>query len=357
MRLAYDIREGSLTHRRMFTFLLPWLFAVSLQVREPERQFDFWIGEWDVLNRQLQADGQWKDTDRTRARITPVCGGAGLFEEWAGPFQGGFMNGMSLRSYDPETELWTILLFWTMDGNGAFGRMHGAFRHGRGEFFSTTQGEQRTRYTFSDALPNTVRWDRAQTTDGGRSWSTNWIMEFERTRAADEVHPNRFFRKPWTEGRLSPHAEARYLDWTLGTWRGFVTDALGHEREARWRSKLVSQDCLVADCFESRAAEGSPWHSEWAVRGWEARPERWAAWQLSSDDPRLRGSTVDALPVQEEGGRPDSLRFVRLAPDGEWIQTLSRQGSDRALITWSWRGVDESAAQVLRTARLQREDT
>jgi len=79
----------------------------------PHRQFDFWIGEWSVQNRHIRADGTWREGDRTRARITPVCGGRTILEEWAGPFGGSFMNGFSLCAYDPARADWDLLLFWT----------------------------------------------------------------------------------------------------------------------------------------------------------------------------------------------------------------------------------------------------
>ena len=88
---------------------------------DPHRQFDFWVGEWSVQNRHMGADGSWSEGDVTRARITPVCGGKAVLEEWAGPFRGTFMNGFSLRAWDEREGRWTLLLNWTTDGNGSFG--------------------------------------------------------------------------------------------------------------------------------------------------------------------------------------------------------------------------------------------
>jgi hypothetical protein len=31
-----------------------------------------------------------------------------------------------------------------------------------------------------EQVPGTCRWEQAYSTDGGRSWETNWIMEFTR---------------------------------------------------------------------------------------------------------------------------------------------------------------------------------
>jgi hypothetical protein len=160
---------------------------------DPHHQFDFWVGEWSVQNRHMDGNGRWRDGDVTRARITPVIGGQAVLEEWAGPLHGAFMNGFSLRAYHPADGRRALLLFWTATGDGSFGQLHGRFRLGRGEFFAPDSGPRQTRYSFSDEL----------------------------------------FATDWTEGTLSPHPEARELDWLLGTWHGTQTDEAGKQRAAR----------------------------------------------------------------------------------------------------------------------------
>lgn len=296
------------------------LAALSLISAEPEphRQFDFWIGEWSVQNRDLQADGSWKDGDVTRARITPFLDGHAILEEWSGPLRGSFMNGFSLRSYDAIAERWSLVLFWTADGNGSFGRMSGEFRHGRGEFLAG-RGKQRTRYTFSDALPRTVRWDSARSTDGGISWKTDWIMEFTRTAEASAMSPERLFEHPWKAGAVSPHEEARRLDWTLGEWAGIAEVADGESREARMRCALLNQDCLIVDLLEFR--EGDGWRGRLQVRGWDESRKRWTAVLTSTDDPRIH-----LLDAELEG---DDVRFLAgPAPVEEW----SREAPDELVV-------------------------
>ena len=290
----------------------------------PKRQFDFWIGEWSVLNRHMDGSGRWAEGDTTRARITPVCGGSAVLEEWAGPFRGTFQNGFSLRAWDPERERWTLLLFWTTTGHGSFGTMSGSFRHGRGEFVSNPGGRQRMRYTFSDALADTVRWDSSATSDGGVTWKTDWIMEFSRTRAADEVTQDNLFDVEWTTGKISPNPQARELDWMLGTWSGTQT-ADGVEREARLRCKLLNKDCLVLDLLETRSAGDEDWDEALTVRGFEQRTSAWGAWSVTETDTVLRRS---------QGRRTgERLSFVREEADGTVVEEyLIREGDDRMRI-------------------------
>ncbi|MDA1264901.1 MAG: hypothetical protein O2816_07480 [Planctomycetota bacterium] len=297
------------------------LVLVAAPAADPQRQFDFWIGEWLVQNRDWQADGSWKNGDVTRARITPVIDGAAILEEWAGPLRGGFMNGFSLRAWDPSAEHWDLLLFWTMDGNGGFGQLQGSFRHGRGEFLSSwsdSEGEVTQRYSFSDALPDSVRWDSATTRDRGRTWHTDWIMEFTRTRAASEMTEDRLFGEHWTEGKLSPHASARKLDGMLGEWTG--EQVRGRETSpARLRCKLLDKDCLVLDSLEVQ--RGDEWDKRLAVRGFSGRRRAWESWHVAEEDTRLLrsfGAPSDGQAVferEDAGGQVTWRETLQLTGD------------------------------------------
>ncbi len=299
---------------------------LAVQAQDPQRQFDFWIGEWSVQNRHLQPDGSWVDGDVTRARITPVCGGAAVLEEWAGPFRGSFMNGFSLRAWDPERQDWNLLLCWTTDGNSSFGTLRGRFRHGRGEFFAGS-GASRTRYSFSDALPRTVRWDSARTSDGGVTWKTDWIMEFRRERAAREVTQDLLFAEPWTAGELSPHARARELDGMLGAWSGEQVAADGARREARLRCKLLNKDCLVLDVLETRAAGAEDWSERLTVRGFVPGAGAWESWTVREDKSRLHRAQGSGGDGRWTFDRPDAAtgatrrETIELRPDGRLLRT------------------------------------
>ena len=132
--------------------LVAALATVVPSNEDPAHQFDFWIGEWSVNNRYLQNNGSWLDGGQARARIVPVLGGAAIMEEWSS-LNGGSPYGFSLRAYDPEREDWNLLLNWP-GADASFGTMRGKFRHGRGEFMAG-QSPNLTRFSFSDALPDT----------------------------------------------------------------------------------------------------------------------------------------------------------------------------------------------------------
>ena len=115
-------------------------------------------------------------------------------------------------------------------------------------------------------MPESCRWDSARTEDGGRSWATDWIMEFSRTRPATELDQDVLFEEDWNVRPVSKHAAARALDWTVGTWSGTWTDVeTGASGEARYRSRVLNGDTLIVDLLETRVA---------GEQDWEEAPDR-----------------------------------------------------------------------------------
>lgn len=62
----------------------------------PARDFDFWIGEWEVVNPQ-------NDQVQGRNVITRREGGCLLLEDWTGTAGG---TGLSMNFYEPDREHW-----------------------------------------------------------------------------------------------------------------------------------------------------------------------------------------------------------------------------------------------------------
>ncbi|REJ75672.1 MAG: hypothetical protein DWQ47_09400 [Acidobacteria bacterium] len=174
---------------RFVTVLVLFFAAVPAfaQSEDPARQFDFWIGEWDVNLRVQQPDKTWKDQHKAKAHIYSILGGKAILELWSEGKEG--INGYSLRYYNPQKKKWDLWLNWAGKNRSGTNGLEGEFRHGRGEFFGETKlpdGNTRiSRFTFSDISKNSLRWDDAFSTDGGKTWASNWIMEF--TRKADKA--------------------------------------------------------------------------------------------------------------------------------------------------------------------------
>jgi hypothetical protein len=62
--------------------------------------------------------------------------------------------------------------------------MIGGFENRRGEFYAQEPFEGKqifSRFIWSEITATSCRWEQAFSPDGGKTWETNWIMEFVRS--------------------------------------------------------------------------------------------------------------------------------------------------------------------------------
>jgi hypothetical protein len=98
----------------------------------------------------------------------------------------GRLEALSLRLYNPESRQWS-LNFANSKGGALSPPAVGAFRDGRGEFFSQETFNGRAilvRFVISNITPNSCRFEQAFSDDGGKTWEVNWIATD--TRLKDE---------------------------------------------------------------------------------------------------------------------------------------------------------------------------
>ena len=147
--------------------------------------FDFEIGEWRVHHRvKRPADShQWLEFEGTCSHRALMDGRANV-ENHTFNKPTGVSYGVALRAYDAKTGQWSI---WWLDGRYPSGPLDppvmGSFDNGVGTFYSdgTLDAKPvRTRFTWSHITPTSARWEQAYSFDAGKTWETNWIMEFQR---------------------------------------------------------------------------------------------------------------------------------------------------------------------------------
>lgn len=135
--------------------------ATPCMATPEHRQFDFWIGEWNVLTPQ----GQLAGTNS----VQRVVDGCVIFENWTGS-QGG--NGKSFNYYDRNDRKWHQL--WVGSGGGAV-NFSGEFKDGamRYEAVSAAANGTKTlqRMTFFKLEGDKVRQLWETSTDDGKSWT------------------------------------------------------------------------------------------------------------------------------------------------------------------------------------------
>lgn len=147
------------------------------------RDFDFEFGDWNVRHRVKRPSGEWYEMDGT-SNTRPVLGGLGNVEDNVFHRPGGDTRGVALRAYDPATAQWAI---WWVDSRAPHGTLDppvkGRFENGVGTFYSDGEigGKPvRTRFQWSRITATSARWEQAYSYDAGKTWETNWVMEFVR---------------------------------------------------------------------------------------------------------------------------------------------------------------------------------
>lgn len=154
--------------------------------RDGGRDFDFLIGRWVVHNRRLKerlrGSTDWEEFEGT-CRARHILDGFGNMDEFTMERASGRVEAVTVRLYSPRAHEWSI--YWAATtGNGRLDvPMVGKFNGRRGEFFSQEVFEGRhvfNRFIWTVNGPDSCRWEQAFSTDGGKTWETNWIMEFTR---------------------------------------------------------------------------------------------------------------------------------------------------------------------------------
>jgi len=153
--------------------------------RDGQHDFDFEFGVWKIhLARRLKpltGSTTWVEYDGMSVVRRVWNGRANLGElEVNGPL--GNIEGLSLRTYNPQSHQWNIS--WVNSNEGTVGvPMIGEFKNGRGEFFNQESMNGRAifvRFIFSDITTNSFRLEQAFSDDGGKTWEANWIVTFSR---------------------------------------------------------------------------------------------------------------------------------------------------------------------------------
>jgi tetratricopeptide (TPR) repeat protein len=142
-------------------------------VDERHRSFDFWIGEWTVMQ-----NGQFAGT----SSVQPTLGHCTIFEQWESA-SGTF--GKSFNYYDPAHDHWRQI--WIGD-SGSFIEFTGEARDG-GIFYTAETIDPADRsvtlhkFEFTQLEDGIVRQYWETSTDDGATWQSIWDGRYERKTA------------------------------------------------------------------------------------------------------------------------------------------------------------------------------
>jgi hypothetical protein len=257
------------------------------QGRSGLHDFDFLVGEWRVHHRRIQADTlKWVEFDGTCSN-RKIMDSAANMEEHALSAPNGPYRAIGLRSYDPKTALWSIR--W-LDGRYPSGALdppvRGRFENGVGKFYSDYQQDgkpMRGRLMWSQITPTSARWEQAASADGGKTWATNWIMEFERVAATQAPSPP-------LSAPSSTAMGVHGFDFLLGDWRV-------HHRYLRVKGDQKEWVDMDGTCNNRALMQGSANLEEHvfhttagitraiALRSYDSKSAEWSIWWLDGRDP------------------------------------------------------------------------
>ena len=128
------------------------------------RQFDFWIGEWEL---------ERSDGARARVRVTSTHDGCVIQEDFdASPAMP--LTGRSLASWDPQTRGWKQT--W-VDNFGSFFTFTGGFENGRMTLTAPYVNAGKAslhRRVWSSITSDSFEWDWVTSDDDGKTWRPAW---------------------------------------------------------------------------------------------------------------------------------------------------------------------------------------
>ncbi|HSZ85475.1 MAG TPA: hypothetical protein VK787_05560, partial [Puia sp.] len=161
-----DDRHFKEIRQKVFTFLYPCM-------SDPHaREFDFWIGEWDVYQTATKIY-------QGHSLIQMIAGGCAILENWDSQNS----TGKSINFIDPVTNKWKQS--WAGSyASGIQEFVNGVYKDSAMHFdfeFANAQGNKTTgRFIFYNQGPDQVRQFNETSTDGGKTWTTSYDFTYKR---------------------------------------------------------------------------------------------------------------------------------------------------------------------------------
>ncbi|HZY79377.1 MAG TPA: hypothetical protein VFE50_07640 [Cyclobacteriaceae bacterium] len=139
------------------------------------RQFDFWVGEWDVYNKAGKLVGH--------SVVQNVSGECMILENWTSA--GGNYEGKSVNFYNAETKKWEQ--HWVGSQGDVAINSNGEFKDGAMRFVRETKAQDGSvllnHFDFYNLGPDKVRQHLETSKDNGTTWVTSFDYTYVRRKA------------------------------------------------------------------------------------------------------------------------------------------------------------------------------
>jgi len=165
--------------------------ATGSSERDGQHDFDFELGSWEIhlqkRLRPLTGSNDWVRFDGTSV-TRKVWDGRAQLEEFETDGAAGKIEGLTLRTYNPQTHQWS--LYWANSKNGTMDPPQvGKFKDGHGEFYAMDKQDGKpilVRFVWSEVTTNKPHFEQSFSDDGGKTWEVNWITDQTRVRSASD---------------------------------------------------------------------------------------------------------------------------------------------------------------------------
>lgn len=162
--------------------IIPLFLAIAASAQKPcarpeYRQFDFWLGEWEAFAPNSKKAGD--------SKISLLLDSCTLLEEWtsAAVQQGLRYSGKSFNMYNAANKKWQQ---YYVDNTGAIAEyVNGHYENGKMILQTNNSkvsdtGWKILKMTFHNLGPDKVRQHGESSADGGKTWTTDFDLEYRR---------------------------------------------------------------------------------------------------------------------------------------------------------------------------------
>ncbi|MEP1782773.1 hypothetical protein [Reichenbachiella sp.] len=228
----------------------------STRLDDAHNDFDFWLGNWEVTWKRWAGKDDYNPTNISEHRVFAALDGKALIEMAYedSVVRGSKTAGFSIRYFDDRLQKWVMFQSWPGLNMTNFSSLQGIHHHKRIQLYKKGKTQRvfmgnpvgtpyDNRYTFSDAHPESFRWESSVSLDSMRTWATLSIAEGTKIPDFESLLDD---KKQWyTQGDgydcndslLAP------LKPYLGQWTGEITYTQGKKKN-KYRVERVLKPFL-----------------------------------------------------------------------------------------------------------------